>query len=592
VEAHLEPGRCVECGRELLGVEPGADSPSRCEDCVPETGPGSRLFDQLTVNMRLLRASAGVSREELAARAAISVNDIGQAEGDGGREPGATRALRLAHSLGTSIDQLAERIYWNPGETASSPGDRRPAAERLSGFFLVLPANVPVFDPPPPHDPIASRQEAAQIFGQNLRGARERRHLTQATLACAAGLSKAGLSLIERGIRETTIETALSLARSLQVTPEFLFGGIAWAPRRSPCESPRSGGAQRHRAHSLDPPIGKLWREGKTAGEIAAAVGASSGAVSAIVHRLREHGEDLPYRSPERRAVHEAARRRRERCPRLRSPGEEPVADAEGVADTASRGKASDEDIADRIGANLALHRRAMGLTLRELGEAVEVDRSYLHQVENGKRLPRLGFIVKLAASLNVRCERVTSGITWEPGSRAFRVGAMEIETDTALSRLGQNVLGARRRVGISQQCLGAGASMSRGDVVDFERGNRNFRIVAAVRLAGALRLDFAELFSGVVDWYVRPLPPPEYGPGDRRPTKAERDAVLVRMWREGRAEEEIGEALDLKASAVGPYVRELRDAGHHLPYRRPARSAAEIAARRRRAHSNQPAQP
>jgi hypothetical protein len=125
---------------------------------------------------------------------------------------------------------------------------------------------------------------------------------------------------------------------------------------------------------------------------------------------------------------------------------------------------------------------------------------------------------------------------------------------------------------------------MCRGDVVDFECGNRNFRIVAAVRLAGALGIDFAELFAGIADWYVRPLPPPEYAPGDRRPAKAEQDVVLMRLWREGRSEAEIAEALDLKVGSVGPWVRELRDAGHHLQYRRPARSPAEITARRRRA--------
>jgi hypothetical protein len=133
---------------------------------------------------------------------------------------------------------------------------------------------------------------------------------------------------------------------------------------------------------------------------------------------------------------------------------------------------------------------------------------------------------------------------------------------------------------------------VSRSDVVDFERGNRNFRIFTPVRLAGALGVDLAELFSGLADWYVRPLPAPEYAPGDQPPTKSERDAVVVRLWGEGRPEQEIAEALDLKVSAVGPYVRELRDAGEPLPYRRPPRRAAEIAARRRRRGHCASAQP
>jgi hypothetical protein len=123
---------------------------------------------------------------------------------------------------------------------------------------------------------------------------------------------------------------------------------------------------------------------------------------------------------------------------------------------------------------------------------------------------------------------------------------------------------------------------MSRGDLVDFERGARNFRIFTVVRLAGALGIGFAELFAGVANWHIRPLAAPEFLPGEG-PTKTERDRLLVRLWRQGRPEREIAEALDLERTSVGPYVRELRDAGEDLPYRRPARSAIEIAARRRR---------
>jgi transcriptional regulator with XRE-family HTH domain len=194
-----------------------------------------------------------------------------------------------------------------------------------------------------------------------------------------------------------------------------------------------------------------------------------------------------------------------------------------------------------------------------------------------------LSMFVKLAASLNVRCERITEGIVWDPARGVFKLEDANSVPDTALERLGENARRARREIDISQQVLSGRAAMSRGDVVDFERGSRNFRIFAAVRLAGALGVDLADLFSGVGGWNVRPLPAPEYGPEDHPPTKAERDALLVRLWREGRSECAIAEALDLKIAAVGPYVRELRDAGEHLPYRRPPRRPTEIAARRRR---------
>jgi len=185
----VEQYRCEGCGRELFDFGDGPP-PTRCEDCVRETGQGSRLVDQVSTNLRQLRRKAGIEREELARRAGMSADEIALTEGESAREPGVTRALRLAHSIGVSIDDLADRIYWNSGEIARSPGDRRPSSERLSGFLLVLPANMPVFDPPPPRDPIASRKELAEIFGENLRSARERRHLFQKTLADAAGLSR------------------------------------------------------------------------------------------------------------------------------------------------------------------------------------------------------------------------------------------------------------------------------------------------------------------------------------------------------------------------------------------------------------------
>ena len=234
----MERYRCEGCGRELFDFGDGPP-PTRCEDCIPETGQGSRLVDQLTTNLRQLRRKAGIEREELAQRAGMSAEEIALTEREAAREPGVTRALRLAHSIGVSIDDLADRIYWNPGEIARSPGERRPPSERLSGFFLVLPANVPIFDPVPPRDPVASRKELAEIFGENVRSARERRHLFQKTLAHAADLSREGLSYIERGIHETTIETMLAIARALQVTPDVLLGGIAWEPGLPPCAPPR-----------------------------------------------------------------------------------------------------------------------------------------------------------------------------------------------------------------------------------------------------------------------------------------------------------------------------------------------------------------
>lgn len=572
----LEQLRCVDCDRELIHLGPGA-SPERCEDCIPQTGPGSPLHEQVVTNLRRLRLDAGLSVDALAERAAIRASDVSQLERGAAGEPGVMKALRLAHSLGVPIDALVERVYWDRGEVAASPGKRRPASERLAGFFHVLPPNVPVFERAAPRL-IRHRQEAAQIVGQNVRESRERRHRTQVELAEAVGLSKSGLSLIERGIRETTLGTLLSIARALEVTPGFLFRGLAWEPRSALPSECR--GARRHSGGDLDGPIKRMWEEGKTARQIGEALGIPTGSVSAIVHRLRERGAGLRHRRRPTTPSQRQARRRRRGCQPTQSDRGVPepaVADPRGD-------RASHADVGARIASNLQFHRLRADLTFRQLGEATETDHAFLYRIEKRGHTPQLSLILKLAGSLNATCESITSGIVWDSAEQAFFLASPDFEPGPPAARLGQNALRARRRLGISQQALADRASTGRSDVIDFERGKRNFRLFAVTRLAGALEADFDELFSGVVSWYVRPLPAPAYARGDRPPSKSERDTMLVRLWREGKSEKEIAEALELSVAAVGPYVRELRDAGRRLTYRRPPRGVVERSARRRRA--------
>jgi transcriptional regulator with XRE-family HTH domain len=498
----------------------------------------------------------------------------------GAHEPGAITTMKLAHSLGRPIDRLTERTCWNPGEIAPTPGARRTASERLSGFFSALPVNAPAFESTAPREPIASRREAAEIFGRNVREVRKRRHLIQVALARAVGLSKSGLSLIERGVRETTIGTLISLARALEVTPEFLLEGITWEPRGPLSTPPKGGGAKRHEARCLDDAIARRWSEGRTAREIAGSIGTSPQAVSAIVHRLRERGRALPYRRPPLTAADHGARRRRQsRLPDLRC---DEKGDAEALP-VGLAGHASLEDVRAQIGANIAFHRRAAGLTFRQLADATETDAAYLNRIEKAKQDFQLALLVRLAASLNLRCGLLTSGVTWEPRSAEFRLCTTDPRPAVPLERLGQNAACARRRLGISQAAAGARVSMHGCDVSAFERADRNFRCLTVAILAASLEVDVAELFSGIADWNVRPLPAPEYAAGDRRPTKAERDVALIRLWREGKTEREIGEALDIPSRRVASAIAELRNSGAALAYRRPPLNRVQAAARRRR---------
>jgi transcriptional regulator with XRE-family HTH domain len=562
----MEPIRCANCGSEFFHFGEGL-APTQCEDCAR----GGKVVEQIGDNVRGLRVEAGIDQAELAARAGMVSADISALE-RGLAEPGVLKAIRIADSLGVSIGKLGASIYWYPGEIAT--GSRRPPAERLNGFFSVLPPRPPTFELSSACPPVADRRAAAKALGENIRCARERRHITQASLAGAAGLSKAGLSKIELGRTETTIACIFALTRSLQITPEVLFDRIAWEPGAPP--SPSAGRAQQHKRESLDAVVKQLWAEGGSANEIADIVGTSPGSIAAVVHRLRDRGEHLAYRDRPATALQQRARQRRAAS----APCGRPV-EATQEGDPAD--ESSKAEIATRVAANIKLHRQRAGLTAPQLMEAIEDGEQRGWQLER-HAMPRLGLIIRLAASLNVPCELITAGVAWEPGMGwRVRVPEPPPEMDTLLRRLGDNLQEARRRLGVTQAAVGVSACLSRGDVAALEGGGRPLRFFALVRVAGTLGVSFSELFADTPSWYLLPLPAPELAPGDQRPSRPGRDAELISLWRAGRSEREIADELELATASVGPYVRELRDAGLDLPYRRRPRSRIEIDARIRR---------
>lgn len=117
-----ELSRCLECGGELLVFDDARGS-ERCEDCRPETGPGSRLAEQLGRKLHQLRIRAGIERAELESRSKVSAGETSRVEGEDPPEPRTMTLLRLCHSLGPSIDEVTGRIYWNPAEVNLRNGD-------------------------------------------------------------------------------------------------------------------------------------------------------------------------------------------------------------------------------------------------------------------------------------------------------------------------------------------------------------------------------------------------------------------------------------------------------------------------------------
>ena len=59
-------------------------------------------------------------------------------------------------------------------------------------------------------------QPEGEVFGRRLREVRQRRRITQDTLALTAGLTKAYISDMERGLKVPSLTTVLRLAVALE----------------------------------------------------------------------------------------------------------------------------------------------------------------------------------------------------------------------------------------------------------------------------------------------------------------------------------------------------------------------------------------
>jgi transcriptional regulator with XRE-family HTH domain len=59
-------------------------------------------------------------------------------------------------------------------------------------------------------------------FGELLRELREKRGLTQDELGTDANLDRTYISLLERGLRQPTLEVIFALAKALNVTPSSI----------------------------------------------------------------------------------------------------------------------------------------------------------------------------------------------------------------------------------------------------------------------------------------------------------------------------------------------------------------------------------
>jgi transcriptional regulator with XRE-family HTH domain len=94
-----------------------------------------------------------------------------------------------------------------------------------------------------PTDSDGSRDAALTHLGKTLAMLRRKADLSQTGLAERAGIGRAEISTIERGLREPRLETLLRLAGGLGQPLGRLCEGIEWeVPKRRPPTPPKETG--------------------------------------------------------------------------------------------------------------------------------------------------------------------------------------------------------------------------------------------------------------------------------------------------------------------------------------------------------------
>jgi transcriptional regulator with XRE-family HTH domain/biotin operon repressor len=528
-------------------------------------GPGSPAAVRLGSNARDLRADAGLTLEALATATTggggtPATSWLSQVE-TGKAQIGVLRTLRLAAATGGSIDRLLEGIYWNPGEVARVPRERRPPAERMGGYFTVLPPGEAAFEEPAEVVEAGRREEVAGVIAANVMDGRSRRHLRQRDFGLADG---AGAYLIEAGEREPELAALLTIARALELPPDFLLRGIQWRPPPGPAPVPRLR-ALRHDALAKDEAVTRLWLDDLTASAIADELGITQPSVEGIVRRLRARGVYLPSRTAGRR------------------PAGGPLGGEATEIEPATASPTGDGALHSHIAGNLRRHRTAAGLSLEQLAEAAESSLSPLRRAEVSGYELKLTTVVRVAACLKIPVTTLLAGISWSPPQERLVLEVPGKEHGAAGDigpRLGGNIRAIRRRHRLSQEDVAARAGTQRRHLSTIETGRSLPRPITLLAIAHGIESELAEIFAGAYDWYVRPLPPPEYPNGEGPPSKADRQATMLRLWEEDASLRTIAEALDMTPSAVSGRIGELRAIGVDVPYRRPPEDAAALAAR------------
>lgn len=78
-------------------------------------------------------------------------------------------------------------------------------------------------------------------------------------------------------------------------------------------------------------------------------------------------------------------------------------------------GRRRNETAARQFGVNLARTRRRVGFSQEELATRCLLHRTEIGNIENGRRIPRVDTMMRIAGALEVKAEVLLLGIEWFP---------------------------------------------------------------------------------------------------------------------------------------------------------------------------------
>lgn len=134
------------------------------------------------------------------------------------------------------------------------------------------------------------------------------------------------------------------------------------------------------------------------------------------------------------------------------------------------------------LGERLRAFRERRGLTLQEVASRSGLSRSYLSELENGKKQPSIKALEALADALNVALDALMPD------------GGREAEAE-AEGRLGEHLRLARERKGMSLAAAAEAAGISAGYLSEIERGQAQPAVETLRLLAEVVGLPLSQAF-------------------------------------------------------------------------------------------------